>query len=542
MERQNDIAMETARVLQGHDQVEEVFYPSLGVCPSRSVVIGQMTGLCGMVAFLVMGGFERIRTMLPKLQLSRRAVNFGSGETLVGLPKTTSHAELSEEEWRSLEMSEGLIRHSAGIEDSQDLVTDLEIAQRDSTSSDQESCPRRSVAANSGASSTTKTDRFGQSARDDDLLACKLRSRTALLIPQLIEWRRYLYSIPELASQEHAADTLVAVRLREVGGYEPREEVGRTGVITDLQVGDAPKIQLRADADGISATDAHSGVCASQNDGVMFACGHDGSMATPLGAATLLADLVSERRSDINVRLLARLSEKAAGLDRITGALCTIDERMLAEVDAGLALHIEPSQGLGLVRLGSGFLMAGVYAFVGVICGVGGHGTAPEDTVGLLWLLPSVSSVIYGIVGRRISPLDSAVVSLCHVIGGDAGHAIPNGVMLGGTIRSFRQEARERLCYELEAAFAIVRNLGVEVDLDIRAESHPVCNDEAVRAKLLTSIASLEVGESIPNGRYGLMGQDFAESVERVSSVKVMLGGVRHRLLSVQLSLFRVWV
>jgi amidohydrolase len=247
-------------------------------------------------------------------------------------------------------------------------------------------------------------------------------------------------------------------------------------------------------------------------------------MAMLLGAATLLADLVSEGQSDVNVRLLFQPAEEATGLDGVTGALRTIHDGVLIGVDAALALHVEPSQELGVVRLGSGYVMAGVDTFIGVIRGVGGHAARPEDTVDPFWLLPPVLSAIHGIVGRRISPLESAVISLCHIVGGDITNVIPNDVMLEGTIRSFKPEVRERLCYELEAAFAIVRSLGGEVDLDIRAESPPLYNDEAVRAKLLTSIGSLEIGGQILDGQYGLMGEDFAEFAERVPSAMVMLG------------------
>ncbi|NNN14726.1 MAG: cystathionine gamma-synthase family protein [Acidimicrobiaceae bacterium] len=145
VERQNETAIRIARFLQKHDQVEEVFYPGLESHPSHSVAVGQMSGFGGMVTFSVVGGYERVRTMLPKLRLAHRAANLGSVETFVGPPRTTSHVELSEDERRSLGIPEGLIRYSVGIEDPRDLIADLEASLRETTAPDQDSRFSKSI-------------------------------------------------------------------------------------------------------------------------------------------------------------------------------------------------------------------------------------------------------------------------------------------------------------------------------------------------------------------------------------------------------------
>ncbi|MHB1904979.1 MAG: PLP-dependent transferase, partial [Ferrimicrobium sp.] len=101
--------------------------------------------------FSVVGGFERVRTLLPRLRLAHRAANLGSVETLVGPPRTTSHVELSADQRRSLGISEGLIRYSVGIEDPEDLIADLQGALRDSGVRDRGvSLSDGSVAPNAG--------------------------------------------------------------------------------------------------------------------------------------------------------------------------------------------------------------------------------------------------------------------------------------------------------------------------------------------------------------------------------------------------------
>ncbi|MDA8398646.1 MAG: amidohydrolase [Actinomycetota bacterium] len=367
------------------------------------------------------------------------------------------------------------------------------------------------------------TNHLGEAQREEPL-AQQLRSMAKELVPQLIEWRRYLHSIPELAFQETETAAFVAKTLSEIGGYKIQERIGGTGVIADLQVGEAPRILLRADMDALPVTELRTYGWMSRNNGVMHACGHDGHMAMLLGAACLLAELSRQGQKGINVRLLFQPAEEAAGLDGKAGALSTIDDGVLDGVDAALALHLEPGQSLGVISVGSGYVMGSVDVFTGVIRGKGGHAARPEETVDPFWLLTPVLSAIQGIVSRRISPLESALVSLCHVAGGDISNVIPEEVLLEGTMRSFKPEIRARLHSELRAAFALAQTLGGEVELDIRDESPPLYNDPEVRAQLLTTLENLKIGTQVRDGSYGLIGEDFAEFAARVPAAMVMLG------------------
>jgi len=162
------------------------------------------------------------------------------------------------------------------------------------------------------------TNHLGEAQREEPL-AQQLRSMAKELVPQLIEWRRYLHSIPELAFQETETAAFVAKTLSEIGGYKIQERIGGTGVIADLQVGEAPRILLRADMDALPVTELRTYGWMSRNNGVMHACGHDGHMAMLLGAACLLAELSRQGQKGINVRLLFQPAEEAAGLDGKAG-------------------------------------------------------------------------------------------------------------------------------------------------------------------------------------------------------------------------------
>jgi len=128
VERHNSNAMAIAHYLQSHPMVDQVNYPGLESHPGHDIAKQQMFGFGGMLSFSVKGGLEAIKLFLPKLQFAHMAANLGCVETVVGPPVTTSHVECSAEERAAAGIPEGLVRYSAGIEDIEDLIADLEQA------------------------------------------------------------------------------------------------------------------------------------------------------------------------------------------------------------------------------------------------------------------------------------------------------------------------------------------------------------------------------------------------------------------------------
>jgi cystathionine gamma-synthase len=128
VERQNDNAMTMARWLEKHPMIEQVNYPGLESHANHDVAKTQMRGYGGMLSFSVKGGLDAIKIFLPKLNYAHMAANLGCVETVVGPPVTTSHVECSADERAAAGIPEGLVRYSAGIEDIEDLIADMEQA------------------------------------------------------------------------------------------------------------------------------------------------------------------------------------------------------------------------------------------------------------------------------------------------------------------------------------------------------------------------------------------------------------------------------
>jgi cystathionine gamma-synthase len=129
IERQNKNALEMACYLTKHPRVLSVNYPGLESHPMHAIAKKQMPGgFGGMLSFEIDGGLKAVSRVLPRLKYAYMAANLGQVDTVVGPPSTTSHVECTEEERRTAGIPEGLIRYSAGIEDTVDLIADMDQA------------------------------------------------------------------------------------------------------------------------------------------------------------------------------------------------------------------------------------------------------------------------------------------------------------------------------------------------------------------------------------------------------------------------------
>ncbi len=128
VDRQNSNALAVARHLEAHPAIESVFYPGLESHPHHEIAARQMTGFGGVLAFTIRGGFDSVRTVLPRLELAHLAANLGAVETVAGPPATTSHVEMNATDRAAMGIPESLVRYSVGIEDVADLIADLDQA------------------------------------------------------------------------------------------------------------------------------------------------------------------------------------------------------------------------------------------------------------------------------------------------------------------------------------------------------------------------------------------------------------------------------
>ncbi len=128
MKQHNQNAMELARLLSEDRMVKTVHYPGLSQFRYHEIASRVLTGFGGMLAFELNGGEPAARKFMRSLKIPEVAPSLGGVESLITLPVDTTHASLSSEERKSIGISDGLVRFSAGIEDTQDLVEDFKEA------------------------------------------------------------------------------------------------------------------------------------------------------------------------------------------------------------------------------------------------------------------------------------------------------------------------------------------------------------------------------------------------------------------------------
>ncbi|MDH4559056.1 cystathionine gamma-synthase family protein [Pseudomonas sp. BN417] len=128
LRQQQQSAQALAEYLLTEPLVEAVNYPGLPGHSGHAIARSQMRGFGAIVSFVLAGGMDTVKRLLPRLRYAHRAGNLGAVETIYGPARTTSHVENTLEERLALGISEGLVRISVGIEETADLLADLQQA------------------------------------------------------------------------------------------------------------------------------------------------------------------------------------------------------------------------------------------------------------------------------------------------------------------------------------------------------------------------------------------------------------------------------
>ena len=127
MEQHDKSGRAVAAFLEEHPKVRKVYYPGSASHPQHALARRQQHGFGGMVAFDV-GSIEAARTVLESVKLCTLAESLGGVETLISHPATMTHASVDEAKRRRLGITDGLVRISVGIEDTDDIIADLDQA------------------------------------------------------------------------------------------------------------------------------------------------------------------------------------------------------------------------------------------------------------------------------------------------------------------------------------------------------------------------------------------------------------------------------
>jgi amidohydrolase len=335
---------------------------------------------------------------------------------------------------------------------------------------------------------------------------------------ELIEWRRDFHMHPEIGFELHRTSKIVAEELEKMG-YRLRRGVGKTGVVAEIGEG-GRVIAIRADMDALPILEQNDFEYVSQNKGAMHACGHDSHTAMALGAALLL----SKEKLPGRVRFLFQPCEETTDEEGKSGAQRMSAEGAMDDVDYIIAQHVDPLKPVGTIGINAGPSSGGVDSWYGVITGKGGHGAHPDKTIDPFYLLAHVIFALNGIISRRISPFQPAVVSIGSISGGFTENVIPESVKITGTLRFTDEKVHRQIHVEMKQAFEIAKALGGDYELRYEIGGPPMINDEMVSEMIAQTGKDLLGAENVHQIEKTLGAEDFGEFMKHAPGAMFTLG------------------
>lgn len=307
---------------------------------------------------------------------------------------------------------------------------------------------------------------------------------------ELINIRRDFHKNPELSDNEYETMEMICKYL-DLWGIKYEKGVARTGVVGIIEGSKEGKtIGLRADTDALPITEATGVEYASQNPGVMHACGHDAHITILLGAAKILNSIKSELKG--SVKLFFQPAEETIG-----GAERMIGEGYLENpyVDNVLGLHMAPELDTGKIQVKYGKMNAASDMITIVVRGKSTHGASPHEGVDPIVIAANIIMSLQTISSRNTSPVNPIIFTVGSVHGGTKGNVIPDEVKMECILRTLDNETRS---YSKRRIIELVENIsksygGVgEVIID---ESYaPLINSDEI-VSLVKEVGSEVVGE-----------------------------------------------
>ncbi len=338
--------------------------------------------------------------------------------------------------------------------------------------------------------------------------------------------RRDFHIHPELGFHEVRTAGIVARELEGLG-LEVTKGVGKTGVVALLE-GAKPghTLLVRFDMDALPIVEETGAEYASQNGGVMHACGHDGHTAIGLTVARMLQNHRAELAG--TVKFCFQPSEEG-----FNGEECGGNEMMIRDgvmegphVDKTLALHLWNDQPVGWVGVGSGPVMAGAELFTVKLTGRGGHGAAPHLTIDPVVAAAQIVTALQTIASRNVAPLQAAVISVTTVHGGTAFNVIPQEAELTGTIRTFDADVRKTVLERFEQIVrGIAETMGCDVPIEVVRVTPAVVNEASVSERVQATVRRVLPASDLEGGKYFTMGaEDMAFMQELVPGCYFFVG------------------
>jgi amidohydrolase len=336
---------------------------------------------------------------------------------------------------------------------------------------------------------------------------------------RIVALRRDIHREPELGFDTEKTAGKVLAALDDLP-LDLRTGVAENGVVATLKgEGAGPTVGLRADMDALPILEETGLPFASEVDGKMHACGHDGHTSMLVGAAHALSGM--RERMNGTVKFFFQPAEEGGG-----GGKVMVEEGVADDVASIFALHLWPGLPFGKAATKAGPIMAAADAFEMTVRGAGGHGAMPHLTADAITMAAQIVTALQTVVSREVDPVEPAVLTVGEIGAGTAFNIIPETARLGGTVRTLNEDLRRRMPERIEhIARGVAQGMRGDAEIDYEFSYPVTMNDEGAANRALSVIGHLFGEENkleLPNPSMGA--EDFAFFLQKIPGAFIWLG------------------
>jgi amidohydrolase len=324
--------------------------------------------------------------------------------------------------------------------------------------------------------------------------------------PEMIQHRRHLHTYPELSFQEYKTSAYIKKQLDELN--IPWTSVATTGVLAVIKgLPSDGVVALRADIDALPIQEMNKVAYASQQPGVMHACGHDFHTSSLLGTAKILNSIKDQFKGTI--KLLFQPGEEVIP----GGATLMLKDGVLEnpKPQAVIGQHAMPRIPVGKIGIRDGKFMASTDTLKVKITGKGGHGAQPHLNVDPVVIASHIVLALQQIISRNRSPKEPSVLSFGRVVANGAFNVIPDEVYMEGTFRAmnetWRNEAHQKM---ITMAEKLAEGMGGRCEFNI-VRGYPFLINEVKLTEQVRQYAEDYLGkDNVLEEEIWMAAEDFA--------------------------------
>ncbi len=335
---------------------------------------------------------------------------------------------------------------------------------------------------------------------------------------KIIEYRRYIHQNPELSFKEYNTTKFIISKLEEL--HIDYKRITETGVVALIGKG-TNCVALRADIDALPILEETQLSFASQNYGIMHACGHDIHTAMLLGVAEILKSI--EDNIDGCIKLIFQPGE-----EKIPGGASIMINAGVLQDPIPLAIfgqHIYPATKTGTISINSGPFFASADEIYWTITGKGGHAAQPHLSNDPIVTAANLINYYQSMMTKFRNPLKPGVLSITSIHGGSATNIFPDEVKMMGTLRAFDEHWRSdmhNLIINKSAELALLYNCQCEVKIE---KGYPALINDTKSTEFVLNTANKIFGTDNTMIIDPVMfGEDFAFYAKKIPAAFWFLG------------------